>query len=212
MPRHQPAIESTTPILKAGNIPSDDLPRRRKRGIGLILIHFNSRSYALSCWWGRQTLPHAGRDTRPPPPRRHDGRRRMAARVLGKRADPATCSTPDPNHPLFPGGPVDRCDHIHGGPGLRAIDPWGPPFPDGGDEVLELAAVPFAVNGLRIPRSPAGKASSNSRLSRNRRAAILRRPSGAEEGEAVCHGRRGGGPASPAIKGTKIPSNSCSGS
>ena len=29
---------------------------------------------------------------------------------------------------------------------------------------------------------------------------IVRRPSGAEEGEAVCHGRRGGGLASPTIK------------
>jgi hypothetical protein len=32
------------------------------------------------CWWGRQTLPHVGRDTRPPPPRRLVGAGAPSAR------------------------------------------------------------------------------------------------------------------------------------
>jgi len=43
-------------------------------------------------------------------------------------------------------------------------------------------------------------------------APFLRRPSGAEEREAACCGRRGGGPASPAIKEPESLSNHCSGS
>src|SRR5882672_3844603 len=49
-------------------------------------------------------------------------------------------------------------------------------------------------------------------VSRNRAAAGVRRPSGAEAGEAACRGRRGGGSASPTNKETQSLSNSCSGS
>jgi len=42
--------------------------------------------------------------------------------------------------------------------------------------------------------------------------AVVRRPSGAEAGEAACRGRRGGGSASPTDKETQSLSNSCSGS
>ena len=45
-----------------------------------------------------------------------------------------------------------------------------------------------------------GRGRCSESLSKNRPAAILRRPSGAEEGEAACRGRRGGGSASPANK------------
>src|SRR5882672_8326423 len=48
-------------------------------------------------------------------------------------------------------------------------------------------------------------------VSKNRPAAGVRRPSGAEEGEAACRGRRGGGSASPTIKEAQSLSNSCSG-
>src|SRR5882672_9043419 len=48
-------------------------------------------------------------------------------------------------------------------------------------------------------------------VSQNRSAAGVRRPSGAEEGEAACRGWRGGGSASPTIKEAQCLSNSCSG-
>ncbi len=35
------------------------------------------KSAARFCWWGRRTLPHDGRDTRPPPPRRLMGAGRL---------------------------------------------------------------------------------------------------------------------------------------
>ena len=49
-------------------------------------------------------------------------------------------------------------------------------------------------------------------LSNHRSAPVLRRPTGAEEGEAACRGRCGGGLASPANKEPESLSNSCSGS
>jgi hypothetical protein len=49
-------------------------------------------------------------------------------------------------------------------------------------------------------------------VSNHRRPLARRRPSGAEEREAACRGRRGGGPASPTNRGTESLSNSCSGS
>src|SRR6266511_1101359 len=53
---------------------------------------------------------------------------------------------------------------------------------------------------------------SSDSVSKNQPPSALRRPAGAEEGEAACRGRRGGGFASPTNQEAQSLSNSCSGS
>src|SRR6266545_140531 len=62
--------------------------------------------------------------------------------------------------------------------------------------------------GCESPDRPWGPES----VSKNQPPSALRRPSGAEEGEAACRGRRGGGSASPTNQEAQSLSNSCSGS
>src|SRR6266511_2075164 len=61
-------------------------------------------------------------------------------------------------------------------------------------------------------QSLSNSCSGSGSVSKNQPPSALRRPSGAEEGEAACRGRRGGGSASPTNQEAQSLSNSCSGS
>jgi len=93
------------------------------------------------------------------------------------------------------------------------------------DDVAQIgfvrARMEEALETVGAPSIPPAERTDS--VSNNRPAAVLRRPSGAEEGEAAVGegpppqpkipcGRRGGGSASPAIKEAQSRSNSCSGS
>ena len=73
-------IVASNPLLPSNGIPAALIGSARlARAVALGVPSFMRRTQSLSkncsgsefpCWWGRRTLPHVGRDTRPPPPRR----------------------------------------------------------------------------------------------------------------------------------------------